>query len=45
MVKLTLEEEHYYSDRCESCERDWHERVQAWQAGANDPELDELYNG
>lgn len=40
---LTLEEERYYEYRCEKCERAWHERIQAWKAGADDPKLDKLY--
>lgn len=41
---LTLEEHHYYEYRCESCEKLWHERIEAWRLGAEDKELDALYN-
>lgn len=42
-IRLTAEEEAYYLYRCEDCERDHHERVIAWQHGANDRYLDHLY--
>ena len=42
---LTDEERHYYEFRCEACERAEHERVKAWRHGADDPELDKLYDG
>jgi len=42
---LTPTERYYYEYRCEDCERDYHERIDEWLAGADDPELDELYQG
>jgi hypothetical protein len=33
----------HYEYRCETCERAHHERLQAWKAGAKDPELDRLF--
>lgn len=41
--RLTTEESEYYGFRCEQCERDWHDRIQAWRGGAPDDELDRLY--
>lgn len=40
---LTDEELNYYEYRCEDCERDNHERIQAWRTGSIDPELDDIY--
>lgn len=40
---LTPTEEHYYGHRCESCERKWFERVEAWRLGGDDDELDEAF--
>lgn len=42
---LTDEERHYYGATCEECERDQTERIAAWRAGGDDPELDALYDG
>jgi protein-disulfide isomerase len=39
-ASLNIAEDHYYEYRCEACERKWFERVEAWKAGAEDPELD-----
>ena len=38
--ELTVEEAHYYEDRCEACERLVHERLAAWREGAHDPAMD-----
>lgn len=43
MAELTAEEHNYYDDRCEKCERGWHERVQRWRAGAEDETLADLF--
>lgn len=37
---LTDEEVEYLAPLCERCERLAHLRLQAWRAGAHDPELD-----
>ncbi len=37
---LTPEEAHYFENRCTQCEVEAHERIQAWRAGAEDPELE-----
>lgn len=42
---LTDEEAEYYECRCERCERLWLYRVEAWQHGKDDPELDKQYSG
>lgn len=34
---LTDEERHYYECRCESCEVEAHETLQAWRAGRDEP--------
>lgn len=41
---LTAEERHFY-ERCEACERDWHERLQNWRKGKTDPILEERLFG
>ena len=41
---LTDEEREYYSFRCEGCETESHERIEAWRHGAEDLELDALYD-
>lgn len=43
--ELTAEEHQYYDDRCEKCERLWHERVQRWRSGGKDDVLDEIFSG
>lgn len=40
---LKAYERKYYEDRCEQCERDHLDRVGAWMAGGDDPELDSTY--
>ena len=42
--RLNPEEAHYYEDRCEECERAWHDRVVRWESGGADMELDALFN-
>jgi hypothetical protein len=42
---LTDEEVRYYADRCEVCEKEWHERIERWRMGGDDEELDTLYDG
>lgn len=37
---LTDTERLYYGHRCERCEIDDHDRLQAWREGGEDPELD-----
>lgn len=32
-----------YEFRCDGCERAWHERVQRWRSGYDDPALDEMF--
>lgn len=41
---LTAEEAKYYETRCENCEREWGERIEAWRKGGEDGELDLLYS-
>lgn len=41
---LTAEEREYYEYRCEKCEREWFERIQAWLNGAADKELDACFS-
>lgn len=45
MKPLTGDEEYWYQFRCEECELENHERIQAWRKGADDPELDTQYSG
>lgn len=40
---LSAEEKRYYGDRCEQCERDWFDRIEAWRTGGEDSDLDRLY--
>ncbi len=40
---LTDEEQHYYGTRCERCEAEGCEHLEAWRHGAEDEELDRLY--
>lgn len=42
-IVLTEDEKHYYEDRCEECEREDFERIEAWRRGGHDPELDALF--
>ncbi|GJE43967.1 hypothetical protein [Methylobacterium soli] len=42
---LTETERHYYERRCEQCERDWCDRIEAWRHGSEDAELDGFYDG
>ena len=41
--RLTSAEAHYYTIRCETCERDLLERMVAWRNGAEDVALDRMY--
>lgn len=41
---LTSEEAKYYADRCEGCEVDWFERIEAWRLGGADAELDAVFS-
>ncbi len=41
---LTDEEAHYYAGNCEACEREWHDRINAWRHGGEDEELDRMYS-
>ncbi len=43
-IELTQREIKYYENRCEPCETLWHVRIQAWQQGKPDKELDDLYS-
>lgn len=43
-IPLTEEDSYWYTYRCEACEGLWHERINAWIAGGDDPEFDELYS-
>lgn len=43
-AELTAEEHRYYDDRCEECERAWHDRIERWRHGGADRQLDELYS-
>ena len=42
---LADEERRYYGHRCEECERDWSDRIDRWQRGGEDAELDATYDG
>ena len=42
---LTAEELFYYLRRCEGCERAWHDRIDAWRHGGDDPELSAMFGG
>ncbi|WP_157697995.1 hypothetical protein [Halomonas sp. N3-2A] len=39
-IPLMPDEEYYLEDRCECCERMWHERISDWREGHHDPGLD-----
>ena len=41
---LSPKEIHYYESRCEQCERDWCDEIEAWRHGEHNPKLDELYS-
>ncbi|MDQ8050712.1 hypothetical protein [Luteibacter sp.] len=41
---LSADEMEFLGFRCEACEQDVNDRVEAWRAGASDPELDLIYN-
>lgn len=43
-TRLTDAEVHWYGYRCERCEREWSERMDAYRLGSEDPELDRLYD-
>jgi len=40
---LTAEEQYFYEDRCEQCERAWVHRINSWRMGHPDTEFDELF--
>lgn len=40
---LSSEERRYYGARCERCETEWFDRIEAWRCGGNDEELDEMF--
>jgi hypothetical protein len=40
---LTAEERHWYGDCCESCQREWNNRIDAWKSGGADVELDAMF--
>lgn len=41
---LTEEEAHYYGHACETCERRWSDRMEAWRHGGEDAELDAVFS-
>ena len=41
---LTDIESYYYETRCEDCEKAWANRMDRWMKGAEDDELDKLYD-
>ncbi len=41
---LTPDERHWYGESCEQCERDWHERIEAWRKGGADAEIDRVFD-
>lgn len=43
-IDLSEIEARMYVYRCEACEREWHERVKAWQRGGKDEELDKYFS-
>jgi len=43
---MTVEEIHYYEERCETCERAWDDRIDAWRRRETDePEMDAMFRG
>lgn len=40
---LTAEELHYYGDRCNRCEGEWSDRIEAWRHGGEDAELSRMF--
>lgn len=43
--EMTQEEAEMYEYRCETCERAFFIRVEAWRHGGDDPELDRMFDG
>lgn len=41
---LTNEEIHYYETRCERCETEWLEEIEAWRNGKENETFDRLYS-
>lgn len=35
-------ERHYYTDQCEQCVLEWHESIERWRAGEDNPEMDRI---
>ena len=42
---LADEELKYYEYRCNDCEQAWSDRINAWRFGAEDEELDAIFDG
>lgn len=40
---LTDEEIEYYKTRCEQCEREWLDDIEAWRDGAENKKFDAMY--
>lgn len=42
---MTVEEIHYYENRCENCTRAWDDRIGKWMRGETiEPELDRRFS-
>lgn len=40
---LNPEERHYYGSCCESCAQAWSDVIDAWRAGADNADLDKMF--
>jgi hypothetical protein len=46
MKPMTVEEIHYYEERCETCERAWDDRIGAWmRRETEEPEMEAMFRG
>ena len=41
---LSDDEKYYLGDRCEECEKLWHEEIKSWRNGFERPEFDKFYS-
>ena len=41
---LTKEEQKYYSDCCEQCEREWSDAISRWRRGEYNAEFDKMFS-
>lgn len=44
LAPMTPIEREFYEYRCESCEGKWQAKIEAWREGADDGELDTLFD-